>query len=204
VHVEESDDGRVKSPVIMLQVSISRIPAEGLEVDEIVNGEVIALDPEELSAAKDGSFKAHVELADGGSVHVRGHLRLETSGPCARCLAETPLAVDQELDLFFLPESEVLSEYDDEEGAELQDRDLVVAFYKGDVIDLGLVVREHVLLAQPMKRLCREACKGVCPTCGADRNLVQCGCPAPASSDSPFSSLALLKNPERASEKNAR
>ncbi|MBK5257335.1 MAG: DUF177 domain-containing protein [Vicinamibacteria bacterium] len=188
----------------MLQVSISKIPTEGLEVDEVVNRDVLALAAEELSIADNGSFRAHVERADAGSVHVRGHLHLNTSGPCARCLAETPLLVDQELDLFFLPESEALSEYDDEEGAELQDRDLVVTFYKGDVIDLGAVVREHVLLAQPMKRLCREDCKGVCPTCGADRNLPACACPAPAKSESPFSSIALLGTVERASGKNAR
>src|SRR6187401_3614656 len=104
----------------MLQVTISKIPAEGLDVDEIVNGEVLGIDPGELSTEKEGRFKAHVEKTDAGSLHVRGHLNLRTSGPCARCLADTPLVMDQELDLFFLPESELLSEYDDDEGAELQ------------------------------------------------------------------------------------
>ena len=188
----------------MLQVSISKIPEQGLDVDEVVSGEALAIDPEELLTARDGRFKAHVERSDGGSLHVRGHLSVETSGPCSRCLADTPLSVDQELDLFFLPESEVLSEYDDEEGAELQDRDLVVTFYKGDVLDLGGIVREQVLLAQPMKRLCREDCKGVCPTCGADRNLTSCGCPKEAASETPFSSLSLIVSPERAASKKAR
>lgn len=188
----------------MLQVSISKIPNEGLDVDELVNGEILAIDPDEVSTAKDGRFKAHVERADGGSLHVRGHLNLHTSGPCARCLADTPLALDQELDLFFLPESKALSEYDDEEGAQLEDRDLVVTFYKGDILDLAGIVREQILLAQPMKRLCREDCKGVCPTCGADRNLTPCGCPTVAPSPSPFSSLGLLGTAERAPSKNAR
>lgn len=188
----------------MLKASISKIPAEGLEVDEVVNGELLAIDAEELKTADNGRFKAHVERADGGSLHVRGHLNLKTSGPCARCLADTPLVIDQELDLFFLPESEALSEYDDEEGAELQDRDLVVTFYKGDTLDLGGIVREQILLAQPMKRLCREGCKGVCPTCGADRNLTSCGCPKEPISTTPFSSLSLLGSVERASGKNAR
>jgi uncharacterized protein len=188
----------------MLQVSISKIPTEGLEVDEVVNGAILAIDPLELSTAKDGRFKAHVERSDGGSLHVRGHLNLKTSGPCARCLADTPLDIDQEMDLFFLPESEALSAYDDEEGAELQDRDLVVTFYKGDTLDLALLVREQILLAQPMKRLCGENCLGVCPTCGADRNLTKCGCPKQAISETPFSSLSLLGSPERAPSKNAR
>ena len=188
----------------MLQVSISKIPNEGLEIDEVVNGEILTIDPEELSTGKDGRFKAHVERSDDSSLHVRGHLSLKTSGPCARCLADTPLNVDQELDLFFLPESKALSEYDDAEGAELQDRDLVVTFYKGDTLDLAGVVREQILLAQPMKRLCREDCKGVCPTCGANRNLTRCGCPEEAIRKTPFSSLSLLGSAQRASEKNAR
>jgi uncharacterized protein len=188
----------------MLQVSISKIPIEGLDVDEVVNGEVLAIDPSELSTAKDGRFKAHVERADDLSLHVRGHLTLKTSGPCARCLADTPLVLDQELDLFFLPESKALSEHDDAEGAELQDRDLVVTFYKGDVLDLAGLVREQVLLAQPMKRLCREDCKGVCPTCGADRNLTACPCPKEAISTTPFSSLSIPGSLERATLKNAR
>jgi len=188
----------------MLQVSISKIPSEGLEIDEVVNGEILAIDPEELSTAKDGRFTAHVERSDDASLHMRGHLSLKTSGPCARCLADTPLNLDQELDLFFLPESKARSEYDDEEGAELQDRDLVVTFYKGDILDLGGVVREQILLAQPMKRLCRADCKGVCPNCGADRNLTDCGCPKEVISKTPFSSLSLLGSAERAPSKNAR
>lgn len=188
----------------MLQVSISKIPSEGLDIDEVVNGEILAIDPEELSTEKDGRFKAHVERSEDASLHVRGHLRLKTSGPCARCLADTPLDLDQELDLFFLPESKTVAEHDDEEGAELQDRDLVVTFYRGDALDLGGMVREQVLLAQPMKRLCREDCKGVCPTCGADRNLTNCGCPKEAISTTPFSSLSLLGSAERAPSKNAR
>ncbi|HQZ17502.1 MAG TPA: DUF177 domain-containing protein [Vicinamibacteria bacterium] len=188
----------------MLQVSISKIPNEGLDIDEVVNGEVLAIDPEELSTDKEGRFKAHVERSDDLSLHVRGHLSLKTSGPCARCLADTPLNLDQELDLFFLPESKLRSEHDDEEGAELQDRDLVVTFYQGDILDLAGVVREQILLAQPMKRLCREDCKGVCPTCGADRNLTHCGCPKEAISTTPFSPLSLPGSPERAPSKNAR
>ena len=96
------------------------------------------------------------------------------------------------------------ADHDDEEGAELQDRDLVVTFYRADILDLAGVVREQILLAQPMKRLCREDCKGVCPTCGADRNLTNCGCPKEAISKTPFSSLSLPGIPERAASKNAR
>ena len=174
----------------MLQIQISRIPAEGVDVDEVVNGDVLSIDSAELTTRPDGRFKAHVERGDDGNLHVRGHLTLGTSGTCARCLGDTSLLIDQELDLFFLPESGAgAGQHDDEEGAELQDRDLVVSFYKGDTLDLGATVREQILLAQPMKRLCRADCKGVCPVCGIDRNQGSCECPKEPPKDSPFASL---------------
>lgn len=37
-------------------------------------------------------------------------------------------------------------------------------------------VRENMLIAMPMKRLCREDCRGLCATCGHNRNLEPCAC----------------------------
>ena len=56
---------------------------------------------------------------------------------------------------------------------------MVVGYYDGDRLDLGEVVREQVLLALPLKPLCREDCRGLCPRCGQNRNLGPCGCPPP-------------------------
>ena len=46
-------------------------------------------------------------------------------------------------------------------------------------IDLGLLVRDAVVLELPMAPLCREDCAGLCPQCGANRNDGACGCVAP-------------------------
>jgi uncharacterized protein len=48
-----------------------------------------------------------------------------------------------------------------------------------DDIDLGLLVRDAVVLELPMAPLCREDCAGLCPHCGANRNEGDCGCVAP-------------------------
>jgi len=50
------------------------------------------------------------------------------------------------------------------------------AAYEGDAVDLDELVREQILLALPSRRLCREECKGLCPTCGADLNAGRCAC----------------------------
>ena len=46
-------------------------------------------------------------------------------------------------------------------------------------LDLGELMREQFVLALPMKPLCREACKGLCPQCGTNLNKATCDC-APA------------------------
>ena len=55
---------------------------------------------------------------------------------------------------------------------------MVVAYYDGDRLDLGEMVREQFFLAVPLRRLCREDCRGLCPTCGANRNLTDVRLPA--------------------------
>ena len=59
-------------------------------------------------------------------------------------------------------------------------------------LDLDELMREQLLLALPEKRLCREDCAGLCPDCGANRNLSPCGCER-KTADSPFAALAALK-----------
>lgn len=51
-----------------------------------------------------------------------------------------------------------------------------LAEYRDDKIDLGEVVREQLYLALPMKPLCQEDCKGLCPVCGVNRNRETCTC----------------------------
>jgi uncharacterized protein len=45
------------------------------------------------------------------------------------------------------------------------------------ILDLREAVRQQLVLAEPMKPLCRDGCAGLCPTCGADRNAGPCTCP---------------------------
>lgn len=51
-------------------------------------------------------------------------------------------------------------------------------FYRGDHLELGPMLREHIILAAPMQPLCREDCAGLCAQCGKDLNEGPCRCPA--------------------------
>jgi uncharacterized protein len=55
-------------------------------------------------------------------------------------------------------------------------------------LDLEPLIREALLLALPLAPLCEAGCQGICPTCGADLNEGQCGCP-PAGRDPRWATL---------------
>jgi uncharacterized protein len=52
------------------------------------------------------------------------------------------------------------------------------------------VVETETTLALPMKPLCRDDCRGLCPVCGGNRNLVACAC----AQRTPDPRLAVLKD----------
>jgi uncharacterized protein len=80
-----------------------------------------------------------------------------------------------------------------EEEVELAEADLEVGFYQGNGVQLEDALKEQILLALPMRSLCRPDCKGLCPQCGQNRNLVQCGCP-PQVADIRWAALEGLKD----------
>jgi uncharacterized protein len=177
----------------MLVIEISQIPPEGLELDEPLDPASVHVEGEgDFTLDRGGRLRAHVELVDSTSVHVRGHLSAPLNLECGRCLEPFFFRLEQDLDLFYLPHRPD-DDQEEEDEVELTDRDMVVGYYKGDRLDLGEVVREQCFLALPLKRLCREECRGRCPSCGRNRNMESCGCPAPEEAGDPrFAGLKKL------------
>jgi uncharacterized protein len=169
----------------MLVIDIPRIPPEGLDLDLEPQAAQLHLEGEaEFRLSPGLRLRCHVELVDGSTVHVRGRLQAAVEPECGRCLEPYRLGLDQELDLFYLPGSAQAAQ-EQEEEVELADRDVVVGYYEGDRLDLGAAVREQLLLALPMKRLCREDCRGLCERCGKNLNAGVCGCPAAEEPEDP-------------------
>lgn len=63
-----------------------------------------------------------------------------------------------------------------------------------DQVDLEPLARESLILDLPLAPLCSEDCRGLCPTCGADLNQGDCGCP-PADADLRWAALDVLRQP---------
>ncbi len=105
-------------------------------------------------------------------IRVRGHLNTRMEIACDRCLEPAGFDIDTDFDLLY--RSSAYEPQQDEVSLEAKEAE--VGFYEGDGLELGDVLREQVLLALPMHRVCREGCKGICPVCGQNRNNVECHC----------------------------
>jgi uncharacterized protein len=91
---------------------------------------------------------------------------------CSRCLEPFTLPVNAGIDSRYLPASEISAEAE----REMEEDDLGVSYYRDEVIDLNELLREQFYLALPMKPLCQESCRGLCPQCGTNLNQATCGC----------------------------
>jgi uncharacterized protein len=181
----------------MLLIEIPRVPPEGLVLDEALDPAGVHLEGDDDLVLDRGRLRCRVELVDGTTVHVRGDLDGRVTVECGRCLDRYPVEIDQKVDLFYLPRLAERPE-DEEEEVELDDHDIVVGYYEGETLDLGEVVREQIFLSLPMKRLCRQDCQGLCPTCGRNRNAGSCACPAPEEPVDPrLAPLRKLVEPDR-------
>lgn len=91
---------------------------------------------------------------------------------CARCLTAVPTPLEARFDLIFRPE-----DVDVEPGEHaISEDETEIGYYEKRGLPLEDVVREQVLLTLPGRVLCQEACKGLCPHCGSDRNMEECQC----------------------------
>jgi uncharacterized protein len=105
----------------------------------------------------DGDFSTKVELL------------------CARCLDPITRDVANKFDLLYRP----LGADAGKEELSVTAAEADVSYYQGEGLLLEDVLREQVLLALPLKAICRDDCKGLCPHCGKNLNLEQCNCAEP-------------------------
>ena len=91
---------------------------------------------------------------------------------CARCIEPVEVPVAAEFDLIFRP----LSADSDIPERSITASETEIGYYQEDSLMLEDVLREQVLLSLPAKTLCKPDCKGLCPHCGANRNLQPCSC----------------------------
>jgi uncharacterized protein len=108
-------------------------------------------------------------------IRLTGELTTKVEMDCARCLEPVVQKVARTFDLLYRPQGT------DAGRAELSvtSAEAEVSYYQGEGLLLEDALREQVLLALPIKAICREDCKGLCPHCGRNMNVEQCSCAEP-------------------------
>jgi len=124
-------------------------------------------------------------LKTSSTIFIKGHLSVLLDINCSRCLenARVPLADDFAYTL-------VPAKAETKENIELEADELEIVYYSGDVIDLAPIICEQIILQVPIKPLCSEECKGLCPQCGINLNIAACNCHSEFVDDR----FAVLKN----------
>jgi uncharacterized protein len=104
--------------------------------------------------------------------YVRGRLMTSAEVDCFRCLEPVARKVDMQFeDVFVSAEGEPGGN-----EIEIDDAQLHESILTGSEIDLVDVIREQLILATTETVYCKEDCKGLCPKCGGNRNLIDCKC----------------------------
>ena len=130
---------------------------------------------------------ATAELLDR-QIRIAGDIETKVELVCARCLEPVVEEVSRTFDLFYSP----LPKGVKPEEARLKEDDAEIGFFEGEGLFLADVLREQVLLALPMKVICRSDCRGLCASCGANLNHEECRCETHAT-DPRLAPLARLK-----------
>jgi uncharacterized protein len=156
-------------------LDLSRLRGGGGRIDRQDPPEAFDSTGEDFRVAAPVVLGADVQK-DREKVRLVGRLTTELELPCSRCLEPFRVPVDVPVDLLFLPASGATEARGTDDDRQLSDEDASVSFYEDETIDLGQVMREQFYLALPMKPLCREDCKGLCPVCGINRNTATCSC----------------------------
>ncbi len=113
-------------------------------------------------------------------IRLQGDVSMRLEFACARCLEPVVQDVETKFDLLYRP----LGVDAGEAERSISGTEAEISYYEGAGLLLEDALREQVLLAAPLKVLCREACKGLCPQCGKNWNTETCDCTKPTGSQS--------------------
>jgi uncharacterized metal-binding protein YceD (DUF177 family) len=169
-----------------MRYKIKDIGEEGVEVRVAVTEAWLKAEcPDvEMRPSPEGvTLKGRIDET-GDEYLLRGTLKGSVVMTCARCLEPANQPID-------IPVTVTFAESAGSEDDDAEDEDVLPI--EDGVIDVGTEVRDELLMALPMRPLCREDCAGICPSCGVNRNLTPCDCVGRGGGGGKLSALAKVK-----------
>jgi len=128
------------------------------------------LDLEGMDFTLKGPAETHIVVEKGGNkVKMQIITTFTLEMRCSRCLEPFEKSFKTEDTYFIRPGKE-----EETEEKYLTDEDVFTLFAPTQEVDTVPLVRDSIILSYPMKPLCREDCKGLCPVCGVNLNYSTC------------------------------
>lgn len=160
----------------MFTLKLEEVPDWGLDTEWIEEITSLSEYLESLSTIDfrfEDPLKSEVKIRRAGqSILIRGKVQTRLILQCVRCLREFLYPISSDYELTLLP----LKDTSFAEEVELSSEDMESSFFVGGEIHLSEIACEQVFLEIPIKPLCKEDCRGLCPSCGIDLNISSCNC----------------------------
>ena len=153
----------------MISFSIDLLKNQDIHLEGQEPSSFLQLKNSEMIKFKDNiRYKLHASMVSN-KILVKGSASCTYEGQCGRCLKKFHGTFGNSAICLF---------YEELRGAEL---------------DISEDIRENLLIEIPLNCVCKEDCKGLCHTCGADLNKKKCDCKKGDNENSPWESLDKLK-----------
>jgi len=101
-------------------------------------------------------------------VYLKSDIRTAGRFTCDRCIESFERPLDAHFSMFYI--------FDELDRGNHIDDEITVLSPDTVSIDVAEEVRQVITISVPLKLLCKEECKGLCPRCGKNRNIEQCDC----------------------------
>jgi uncharacterized protein len=159
-----------------LKINVVTIPEEGLNLSLAESGnwfeKCFPADDRPDFVLQKVDIDCHISKTSS-TIFIKGKISFLLDIGCGRCLEDAVLHVDSDFTYTLVP-----AKPETREDLELNAEELEIGYYQGDFIDLTPIVCEQIILQIPIKPLCKEDCKGLCPQCGINLNNASCNCRA--------------------------
>jgi uncharacterized protein len=149
-----------------VQINVGSLPQEGSKIELYFKKENVSI--KEIT----GDVHLHVEIhKSGNSYDVKGFEEYDLVLTCSRCLRDIKQHEKRNFHLKFKKNADYAISDKSAGETDKTESEFIV---ENNCINLGPFLRDEIILSVPMKPLCSEECRGLCPICGVNLNKTTC------------------------------
>ena len=152
-------------------IDINEIEREGIAFERRLDLSSAIVPGPDLQRVKSARIEGRADRGERG-VMLRARLDATVELACSRCAESFDADMALRFELTLVPDAAEFAAGE----SRIDDDDASLFYARDGKAGLAQIASEQIYLNVPLKPVCREGCKGLCPQCGANRNVTECGC----------------------------